>query len=242
MESLLTVGLMLNANCELIATDSSQYEEFEDVSKHAIIEFLSNYDSKIIMQRLHMIEGMEDPELTTSKPISLPADGTYTYYRLVIPTLDHYLIDGGYQVENKFFAYNNKVYFSNHSFSTFVESQVDLIEDYTLVWDAKDTDNQMFWFNDRLFSICKLNSCLINLLKADIAKTVKEGCNTGCSTSSENRLDIDFLLESSFALRYLVELGRFEDAQRVLNTISSCGSICKSALADDDSDCGCGKD
>lgn len=63
-----------------------------------------------------------------------------------------------------------------------------------------------------------------------------------CTSQDEEQLKIDFLVESSFALKYLIERGRFEDAQRILNLMSSCGNLCSEEnLNNHSTDCGCGK-
>lgn len=98
----------------------------------------------------------------------------------------------------------------------------------------------MYWFSDKFFSICKFNRCLTNLIKTSINKTVENGCRFGCVENNSEQANIDFLLETSFALSFLIETGRFEDAQRVLNSISKCGNICSQEI-NNNTDCGCGK-
>lgn len=86
-----------------------------------------------------------------------------------------------------------------------------------------------------------MNNCLLNRIREDINRTVRNGCDFVCSKDKIEQAKTDFLLESSFALKYLTEQGRFEDAQRVLTTILGCGKICSNSTLTSSTGCNCGK-
>lgn len=241
MDSTLTVNLMLDADCRLVALDDSDYEgTFTEITSHAIIEFLQDVNDNILNQRVHTITGITDPLIKTSLPMELPNDGIQIYYRMVIPTMEHYLEDGVYKVANRYFCYEDKIYYSFTDLINFDESLVTLIDNYLIVWNARHDDNQLYWYNDKVFTICRLNNCLLNRIRDDINKTVKNGCDFTCSKDRTEQSKTDFLLESSFALRYLTEQGRFEDAQRILTSILNCNGICSDDITNN-TGCNCGK-
>lgn len=91
METTLNVSLMLDSDCSLVAYDDSNYQDIiSDINKHGIVEFLKNDNLEIIKQRVHTIRDYEDPLLRVSEKLNLPSDGTFYYYRMIIPTLSHY--------------------------------------------------------------------------------------------------------------------------------------------------------
>lgn len=131
MDSTLRVKLMLNGDCQLIALDKSHYREaFLDPSAHTILEFLKDSESVIVMQRLHQITGFEDSKLYTSDPMDLQTDGTFTYYRMIVPAFEHYLHEGVYIVANKYFSFENEIYYSEEDLEEFDLERVRLVEDY----------------------------------------------------------------------------------------------------------------
>ena len=145
MDSTLTVSLMLDADCNLVALDDSDYEgTFTEITTHAIVEFLQDVDDNIINQRVHMITGPTDPLIRTSLPMELSRDGIQIYYRLVIPTLEHYLEDGIYKVANRFFCYEDNIYYSEVNLLRFNEQSVQLIDNYMILWNARHDDNQLY--------------------------------------------------------------------------------------------------
>lgn len=238
----LNVTLALNKDCNVIA--SFTYPE-TDITDHAIVEFLiknelDSAEDKTLYQHCKEIEDVDDEELSVSQVITLPKDGTYTYYRILLPKLEHFLNGSTYEVANKYFVYNNEVYRVD---SDIVAAPSDdyIVDDYLQIWEDRDTlFGQLAYVNERFFSFCKLNNCLTNMQWKLIKDFVKNGCTMECVSYVNDRLLRDFILATVYCLRYLAEQGRLEDAQAILDALSVCGkSICP-----DDSEfeggCGCG--
>lgn len=238
----LNVTLTLNKDCNIVA--SFTYPT-TDITDHAIVEFLiknelDNSEDKTIYQYCKEIETEEEPELSASKVIDLPKDGTYTYYRILLPKFSHFLNGSTYEVANKYFVFNNEVYYSEENLVADPDDSY-IIDDYHKIWEERDTlFSQLAYVNEKFFSFCKLNNCLTKMQWRIIKDFAKNGCSVDCSEYSNERLLRDFLLATVYCLRYLAEQGRFEDAQAILDALSVCGnSICP----DDDTlegGCGCG--
>ena len=133
MDSKLNVTLMLNSSCGIVALDNSDYTTFSDITQHTIIEFLKDNTGTVINQRTHDIESEDDAQIKTSLAISLNADGTYTYYRMLVPSIKHYLESGTYKVADKYFTYEGEVYYSSQDLTSMDVSSCTLIVDYTKV-------------------------------------------------------------------------------------------------------------
>lgn len=75
-----------------------------------------------------------------------------------------------------------------------------------------------------IFAICKLRNCLIQKEKEMLNNFLKD-CNNGgvfCNKTSDKNLN-DFLLVSEFLLENLICRGNYQEAIRILNSISRCG-------------------
>ena len=77
-----------------------------------------------------------------------------------------------------------------------------------------------------MFTICNLNQCLIALQKKAIFAGLKN-CNYGvCEENKSLKLQRDFLFISVYVLDYLIEIGNYLEAQRILEALSTCGNLC----------------
>lgn len=177
----------------------------------------------------------------------LPKDGTYSYYKLVIPIVEHFLnADGKYHnIEDEMFYYKGNIYLcnTNTGFTEFTLSE--------LLSNSKVLENCLDWYNTvhdnhasqtfylpakKLFSVCRLNRCLVSLQKNLL------GCNNPCknmncdvSAATNQR---NFLLCTLQVFDYLKDIGNYSEAQRILDNLSSCNFICDEGLISND--CGCG--
>lgn len=61
----------------------------------------------------------------------------------------------------------------------------------------------------------------------------------GCGMESPLKIKMDFLLSALYVFDYLKDINNFEEAQRILDNMSECDSLCEDYSAK--SDCGCGK-
>lgn len=94
---------------------------------------------------------------------------------------------------------------------------------------------QTFSFQKVVFSVCKLQKCLVNLQKQIIDNP--KSCNE-CSSTSSVRYRRDFLLSALYVLDYLKDRRNYDEAQRIIDNISGCGSLCEDLT--NNNDCGCG--
>lgn len=239
MDSRLYVKLAVDKNCYLIAADKSDYKSLsEDLVNHVMLEFISNVKEEIINYDLHIIH-YKNEYLATSLITSflLKNDGTYHYYKLIIPTIEHFNDTSKYLVANKCFYYNGHFYFSNHDLNSIEEVETLVpIEDLFILWSYKDSQS-FFWYDENVFSICKLEKCLISLQK----KIINMCYTNECITDKDLKYKRDFLLDSIFVLNYLISVKNFTEAQRILDNLSSCGNICEDEFNSSlNNDCNCG--
>lgn len=101
----------------------------------------------------------------------------------------------------------------------------------------------------KLFSICFLKRCyyllqrqiLNNSLGLNPPKNRTKKCLTGdCESSDEFISKRDFIHNTIHVLDYLIGCGYYNDAQRLLESLNTCGFICRDVGISTNNDCGCG--
>lgn len=155
-----------------------------------------------------------------------------------MPTLEHYRTGDKYYVRNCYFVYHHNVYYSKHDLDSFSVDKVERVNDYERLWRDRESISQMYWFSDNIFSLCRFKKCLVSMIQKVLNNSVRNGCNHACTDSIDQK-NVDFLFETYFAIHFLVERGRYDDAQRLLNSVKQCSNFCDQELTNN-VDCGCG--
>lgn len=261
----LDIQLIINPACELIAVDRTSYQNLHyeiggelqylrDRSEYVSIEFLTDADQKIVEDSINLEQGLNRSELLdgNTSVFYFPKDGTFTYYKLLVPHLSH-LMTKDWETNEDIFKANDQTFFFNGNFYYYQGVDVGLREFPSLndlyiyfvenskllsindLWKYQGT--QTFSFQKMLFSVCKLQKCLVNLQKRNISNP--DNCME-CGMETPSRFKRDFLLSALYVFDYLKDIKNFDEAQRILDNMSDCNSY----LCEDNStksDCGCGK-
>lgn len=120
MDRKLLIDLNVDPFCNIRAIDHSDYLSLEnDVLNHVALEFLTNKDSNIIHQKVEELNiNREDYRRELLTIFSTPSDGTFTYYKLIVPQILHFAVYKNpqevekYNVADKYFFYDGKLYYS----------------------------------------------------------------------------------------------------------------------------------
>lgn len=86
------------------------------------------------------------------------------------------------------------------------------------------------------FQLCRLRKCYIDIVN----KILNDRASINCNNTGVNKEDIykrDLLLSAINVISYLAEMEQFEEAERLLERISSCNGLCDTASSNS---CGCG--
>ena len=264
----LDIQLIVNPACELIAIDRTSYQNLHyeyggeiqylrDRSKHVSIEFLSDVNGDVIYDTINLEKGLRNRTELLDGDTSVfyfPKDGTFTYYKFLVPHISH-LLKKDYESWNDVFVVYDQTFFYDDNFY-FCESRENIeLRDFQS-WESavkyiisiskklniselwKYQGSQTFSFQKILFSICKLQKCLVNLQKQLLNNP--ENCME-CGMESSLRFKRDFLLSALYVFDYLKDTKNYEEAQRILDNMSSCGESLCGDTNDTKVDCGCGK-
>lgn len=202
--------------------------------------------------------------------LRLPSEINDTDYNLNVTPYNHTItIDGLYHVLNVFImsksfyetnrfrypidkpyiyfdATNNKVVFIDNGQELDIRSYSELVY---FLYDI-DVDLDGIVLNKSIeFSICNLIHCYSQVLQSYLDESLgydknknKYKCPNGkCLEDNSMADDIDFLRNTIAALKYLLECENYDDAQRIIDLIGQCSSICSKYRINKsiNNDCGC---
>lgn len=248
MNGILVINLIIDPNCILNAIDDTNYlGQRIDLSQYILVDFIKyNDDLSITTENIREQTHSRDylTHIFTSKFI-LDKDGTYSYYKFVIPKLDKFKTESGYiGLNNQLFYYNNNFYYCSNIINENVYNLDDIINNSKIIvnhLEFKDFIQQnvasqtLYCPEKKLFSICKLQKCLVNLQKQLLFNT--SNCSLDkCSTREDIRNTRDFLMGAMYVFDYLKDIQNYTEAQRILDNMISCSNICDNILED----CNCG--
>lgn len=266
MDKNLIIELVQDNNCHLTIIDNSSYGDLGDsLLNYITLELLIyNEDNRPIPNSIKISEftSNRDYYLKENTVYKLDKDGIYSYNKFLIPKLKQLEISnkpGYYNISNEVF-YNEttkEIYLGPvNGLSEYPASAVEdastlstydsYVSDETHNVDILDyitTDNkgsQTFFADQKLFSICKLQKCLISLQKRMLLDNAKLCTFEKCNINQMLKQRCDFLLCAIYTLNYLICNQNYIEAQRIIDNLSTCDNICADELDTSYNGCGCG--
>lgn len=258
MNKRLIVQLIMQPDCKLIAIDNSDYNRLGlDMNEHVMVDFLvydedqHPFNDTLRIRYNPFQRGYYQSAFNTE--YILPKDGTYSYYKLLIPILQHFKTDSNSyaNIVGELFYYDKAVYWfdpenlkegfdEDSEFSLEDVLSMSNVEENCLEWYELVHENfasQTFYLPaKKIFSVCKLNRCLAKLQKS-LLGTNNPCKSLGCDFD-KYKAQRDMLFGAIYVFDYLKDIGNFKEAQRILDNLQSCNFICNEDL--DVNDCGCG--
>lgn len=255
MDKKLNIQLFVHPNCKLVAVDHSDYSSV-DLLDHVAIEFLSYAEETSPLSntiKVYKTYNRNFAATPFSSEFTFEVDGTYAYYKLSVPLLEHLKIEGEekYRItdKNELFFYDDVLYkcklddiSASYDLSEIINNS-DQIENYLDAYDIvqKNGASQTLYYpKEIIFSVCKLQKCLVSLQRKLLPINSSICGFDKCITDETLRNRRDFLLSALYVFDYLKDTGNFTEAQRILNNLSTCDSLCDDELANLNNDCGCG--
>lgn len=254
MNKKLDINVSVRPDCKLVVIDNNDYLSLSvDMTKHVLIEFASYNDDKFPISDSIKYKQSDNTVWYANRFIteySIKADGIYWYYKLLIPLLDHFKnSDGKYNISADELFYDGKILFrcnknfNNESDSIEIKKNSESIDNYITAYNIVHNNEALQTFyapKVKVFALCKLPKCLISLQKKLLLTNLGNCSFDSCSTNEELRNRRDFLLSAIHVLDYLIHTGNYMEAQRIIDNLSSCNSICEDELGISKNDCGCG--
>lgn len=258
----LNIELSINGSKKLIAIDNTSYDNlidsydsklsfFRDMTNHASVEFLVDSKSRVVKHSEIINDSISPFDLNNNmSEFDLPVDGTYIYYKFLVPRLSHMVKNDPkyneevFYVSNQMFYHNGDFYYCNHDEDVYlrdyisIESAIEYILSKSFLLNLDELwahqGSQTLSFQKSLFSVCNLQKCLVSLQR----QILNSSCNN-CDQMKDVKLRRDFILSSLYVLDFLKDSNNFEEAQRILDNLESCSnSMCGN---NSENSCGCEK-
>ena len=140
-------------------------------------------------------------------------DGYYTLCQIVLPTVEG---EGYYYMNGKFYK---------------ALREVELDEIVNVNPELSDLNISYYYY----FQLCKLQKCYIQAAKSILDSRASINCNSN-KISSEDIYKRDLIWSAMNTIKYLAENEQFEEAERLLERITTCNGLCNNL----NSKCGCG--
>ena len=216
MKQELNIKILENQECGITVTD---YTSYNKSIKAAFIEFVVK-DESIIYNIVREVNTPSDIATNTEIPIN--KDGLYIYHKLIIPTLEYYKAgDLSYNVANKCFYYNQKLYRSD---SNITLDQIDTCEKISNVSDMLGLvdSEDVSYYTENFFVLCRLRNCFLQRINLSLLDSVEVDCHLECIKSSKNLIARNFMIASLAVLDWLIANKDYDEAKRILNILDSC--------------------
>lgn len=253
---MIDINIIQDCSCYFQAIDTTDYSKSiheMNLTKYAFIEFMvylpyQETDEEQILLPYGKKTSFFNTSLDRTYSYTFKKDGHYNYYKYVIMTPDNTAIynNGVYQIQNRIFYYNGIIYLGTRNTTSLVFDITNsiIISNWYLLKDYIGTHIDLYNISD-LFTIYKLEQCLISLQKKNLFDGLKNCSSTGninkCEDSSIDKMNRDFLLASVFILKYLICNKSYLEAQRIIESLSTCGNLCDDTLYNgNNNNCGCG--
>lgn len=232
-------------NSTFQAIDKSPYERWindghlDNLHSHAKIQRLVSIsdaeENTLIDSDLVVASTVE--ELRNPWEVERLKNGLYYYQKLLLPTQGH--VTAANEILWYEVASEKVFYYDNDSQEISIYDPIEDFDDiYSLV--RKEYPDNCFYFDDYTFTIYDLVRCYVLAERDRINNYFKNNCKEACNKNSDLQQRVDILLAAIMVINDLLERGDFFEAQRILNGLNTCGSLCKEFVDQGINSCGCG--
>ena len=226
-------------SCSIAAVDQSDFTSLPDGI--VFVEFLSYFsydDSRDSLVPILASKRVSDKESITYS-YTTNYDGHYVYSKYGIYDINYLASAGTYLTKNQIFYYNGNIYLGLENITDLEAidgTNAQIISNWYTLKDYIDSYISYYYTTD-FFTLCKLKQCMINHQKQVIEDKLKP-CGNPCS--EDDTADVRrFLFVTIHVLEYLVCQGNYSEAQRILESVSSCGNLCNNSVYSNTNNCGC---
>ena len=200
--------------------DTYSYED--SVSLNVLVPVNKQGEDELPYDQYQIVEHTgEDKSIFT-----FPKDGLFKIVHAIIPTKAWYNEFGGTVSHNMYYYYRNP----DQKEGKFYKQANGIIEEVTIQevisvdWNSgsESTKCTIYKGVQYTFNICNTEQCLYSFSQ--------DFLNKMCSSDCDSNVDVrnrDLVFMSVHILKYLIDLGRYFEAQELVEKLHSCTGVCK---------------
>lgn len=220
------------------------------------------YNQSVTINALYTVSSLGEEKLVQTETIihkeqiidesifEMPIDGIYKVTHMIVPTsewLDYVLKrdPGALDAYHSIYFYSFELtsfarYDKEHGTISVVNPDEILEVNACPPQDVNELTTTLIKGDKTTFNLCYIHKCYYIL-----CKNLFNSLLDRCASNNINRLEIynrDLIWMSINIIKYLLEKGQYFEAQRILERVTYCGTICKQALNENKNtnNCGCG--
>lgn len=220
---------------EELIVSTRNYSYLQTITLNVITSIQSSGDE--LMQSYDIVKHTID--CIDESNIKLQKDGLYQVTHIILPTNDwlQYVLE---RDKESLSAYNYIYYYDNDS-DTFMKYTKDnsIKVDITEILEINSSSSNVTTIirgDKNTFCMGYINQCFYQICK-QILTTIPKCTNKLDILQIHNR---DILWMTINVIKYLIDLGQYYEAQRILENVMSCNNLCKvSSNNSNSSGCGC---
>lgn len=211
------------------SSEVSEIGRFKYKDTIAILRLTLNTSQESIVKTTMFIPHIIEPEFIA---VNSEFDGWFTLDYIVIPTKEWFDKSQGE------WLHYNTIYYSDgiKVYKYFNQESTEVSEDELFERNTEDTTISKY--TQDFMSICFLKKCFINLCKQIFDLRGFSKCKVKGSIDDQLIFNRDLLWMSINTISYLTEFGQLAEAQRLLENLTSCNSICPQEQINNKG-CGC---
>ena len=169
--------------------------------------------------------------------LEFQADGLYEVVHIILPT-DKYIKNC-----KDFDKYSLLYYYDSTSNKIIQHEKGDVDVSELLDVNPEGTDNigrgtSIIRSDQRTFCLCKLMACFYRLCR-ELMTNFCGKCINKLNSPKQDTLNRDLVWMAINVITYLMEFGQYIEAQRILESLTGCGNICKDTELKNSEGCGC---
>ena len=204
-----------------MTVDTFRY--IDTVSINILIPVNKNNEDELPYNNYEIIEHTQEEDKSL---FVFPKDGLFKIVRIIMPTKEWYITYNekfGESTEDIYYYDNGKFYISTGKELTL--EQITEVKSFTVNKGIQYT-----------FNICNTEKCFYAFSQDYLNNICSDKCNI-----STNTQDRDLVFMTIYILKYLIDLGRYFEAQELIEKIHGCTGICKqiNEVTLNREDCGC---
>lgn len=199
------------------------YKYTESITLNVIMSV--SYDGTQTIEAIepvtHVLEGIDNVIFNYNK------DGIHKIVHIILPTQ---------KLLNDVSLYTNFIYYDEANDLIKMNNEEITVEQLLEIEPADD--NTIIRADKQTFCICYLNECYYRICKDLLTKFCGK-CINKLQKDQQEVYNRDIVWMTISVIKYLIEFGQYNEAQRILEAITQCGNICGNLKSKDNNSCGC---
>lgn len=174
----------------------------------------------------NIIEVEDETHYVDKTEMEFPKDGLYRIIHLIIPTKAWHNSLENPDIKKQIYLYDEDKFYK------LSEENLEEVELKEIIY--ANIESTAYQSDQHTFCLCKLQECFYKFAR----EYFKKLCSNKCLKSEIDNRDILWIGINT--IKYLLELGRYFEAQGILETLTGCTGLCKESTKSNKDNYGCG--